>query len=65
MSEGEPNESLKIANKIDTFVSAAASTEIHQHPSDARTACDSPDTAPPVCTKSARQDFKISIGLTY
>jgi hypothetical protein len=29
MSEGEPNENLKIANKIDTSVSAAASTEIH------------------------------------
>jgi hypothetical protein len=31
MSEGEPNENLIIANKID--VSAAASTETHQHPS--------------------------------
>lgn len=56
MSEGESNENLKIANKIDTFVSAAASMEIHQHPSDARTACDSPATT--VCTKLAGQDFQ-------
>jgi hypothetical protein len=38
MSEAEPNENLKIANNIDTFVSAAASTKIHQHLSDERTA---------------------------
>ena len=65
MSEGEPNENLKIANKIDAFVSAAASTEINQHPSDARTACDSPDTVPTVCTKLAVQDFRVFIGLAY
>jgi len=65
MSEGEPNENPKIANEIDTFVSAVASTEIHQHPSYARTAYDSLDTAPTVCTKSAGKDFKVFIGLTY
>ena len=64
MSEGEPNENLEISNKIDTFVTAAASTEIHQHPSDARTACHSPNTVPTVCTKLAGQDFKVFIGLT-
>jgi len=32
-------------------MSAAASTEIQQHPSDARIACDSRDTVPTVCTK--------------
>jgi hypothetical protein len=58
MSEVEPNENLKIANNIDTFVSAAASTEIKQHPSDARTACNSPDTVQTVCTKLAGQDFQ-------
>jgi hypothetical protein len=65
MSEGEPNENLKIANKIYTFASAAASTEIHHHPSDARTARVIPDTVPTVCIKLAGQDFKVFIGLTY
>jgi hypothetical protein len=62
MSEGEPNENLIIANEID--VSVAASTEIHQHPSDEHTAFDSLDSVPTVCTKLAGQDFKVFIGLT-
>jgi hypothetical protein len=61
MSECQHDENLKTTNKIDTFVTAAASTDIHQHPSDARTACDSPDTAPTVCTKLAGQDFEFFI----